>query len=285
MALVISVSAPARADDGVLGRARRVTSVGLEAAGQGQHGHEHAHRARDAEHGHDGGASSAPRRSAGCRRAGWPSSDPPQRVDDLQPHGRQAGQEPGQQAHRRARPRPGRERAGATGRSRQHAARGSPWAVTSLASARPSAPPSAAMSSDSASTRPSTKRSEKPTVLSTASSPVRSRTAMAMVLPVTSSRVKNTTAPIARIRNSMLPICFTNDAAKAVSVWVRVSEAEFANSASMALATAERRRPGRSTRTTYQPTIPCQYARRLLVEVLVLEPELAESSSSGRVPR
>ena len=114
-------------------------------------------------------------------------------------------------------------------------------------------------SSDSAITRTSTTRSPKPTVLSTASSPVRSRTEMAMVLPVTSSSVKNTTMPMARIRNSMFPICFTNEAMKAASVWVRVSQAEFANPSSMALrhldAVRARARCGRCTsRRSSAPT-------------------------------
>ena len=55
----------------------------------------------------------------------------------------------------------------------------------------------------------------------------------------------------------MLPICFMKEAAKADSVCVRVSEAEFANSWSMAVAT-RRASPGSCTRTTYQPTMPCQ---------------------------
>ena len=80
---------------------------------------------------------------------------------------------------------------------------------------------------------------------------------MAMVFPVTRRRVKKTTEPMAMMRNSMLPICFMKDAAKADSVWVRVSEVELANSWSIALATP-RAAAGSSTRTTYQPTIPCQ---------------------------
>ena len=50
------------------------------------------------------------------------------------------------------------------------------------------------------STRASTDASVKPSVFSTASSPVRSRTEMAMVLPVTSSSVKNTTLPMASMQ-------------------------------------------------------------------------------------
>ena len=60
-----------------------------------------------------------------------------------------------------------------------------------------------------------------------ANSPVRSRTEIAMVLPVTRSRVKKTTLPITRIRNSMLPNCFTQPAAKADSVSVFVSYGEL----------------------------------------------------------
>ena len=92
---------------------------------------------------------------------------------------------------------------------------------------------------------------------SVASSLVRSRTAMAIVLPVTSSSVKKTIDPIARIRNSMLPICCTKAAANDASLWVRVSEAEFANIASIALATCGAW-SGCATRTMYQPTMPFQ---------------------------
>ena len=97
-------------------------------------------------------------------------------------------------------------------------------------------------------------RRAKPTVFSTASSPVRSRTDMAMVLPVTSSRVKNTTPPMAIIRNSMLPICFTNEAMNACSVWVRVSKAELAKPPSMALRHLHGVVPGRRCAPMYQPT-------------------------------
>ena len=73
-----------------------------------------------------------------------------------------------------------------------------------------------------------------------------------MVLPVTSSRVKKTTVPIAPIRNSMFPICSTNEAMKAASDWVRVSQAEFANASSTARATCTLSAPG-AMRTVYQP--------------------------------
>jgi len=49
---------------------------------------------------------------------------------------------------------------------------------------------------DSASTKNNTKRSEKPMAFRTASLTVRSRIEIAMVFPVTRSKVKNTTLPI-----------------------------------------------------------------------------------------
>ena len=67
--------------------------------------------------------------------------------------------------------------------------------------AMPSPPPISEISNDSAMTKNNTKRSENPTAFKTASSPVRSRTAMAMVLPVISSKVKKTTLPMVMIRN------------------------------------------------------------------------------------
>ena len=90
---------------------------------------------------------------------------------------------------------------------------------------------------------------------STASSRVRSRTAMAMVLPVTRSRVKNTTLPTLIIRSWMLPICLTKPAAKAFSVSVRVSNGELAKRSSMALAMPVAS-SGLPMGTVYQPTIP-----------------------------
>src|SRR5271170_1188551 len=81
--------------------------------------------------------------------------------------------------------------------------------MDTIASSRPITPPMMAIISDSEITNRSTARSEKPMALNTASSPVRSRTEMAMVLPVTRRRVKKTTAPIERIRNWILPNCLT----------------------------------------------------------------------------
>ncbi len=96
---------------------------------------------------------------------------------------------------------------------------------------------------------------------STASSRVRSRTAMAMVLPVTRSSVKNTTLPIVIMSSWMLPICFTKPAAKAFSVSVRVSNGELVNRSSMALATPVAS-SGLAMRTVYQPTMPLRPAVR-----------------------
>ena len=104
-------------------------------------------------------------------------------------------------------------------------------------------------------TSASTKASENPTALSTASSRVRSRTAMAIVLPVTSKSVKNTTLPMLMIRSWILPICLTKDAAKAFSVSVLVSAGEFANCSSIAF-TRRTASSGLAMRTVYQPTAP-----------------------------
>ena len=87
----------------------------------------------------------------------------------------------------------------------------------------PKIPPTSAIASDSASTKKSTERFLNPMALRMPSSPVRSRTEMAMVLPVTSSSVKKTTLPIDRMRNSMFPNCFTQLAANWDSVSVFVS--------------------------------------------------------------
>ena len=131
------------------------------------------------------------------------------------------------------------------------------------------------MSSDSTSTSTSTARSVKPTVFSTASSPVRSRTEMAMVLPVTSSSVKNTTLPMATIRNSMLPICSTKEAMNAYSRWVRVSQAELAKR----LVDGLGHRDGVGARR-HAHRVPAHVAlrprRRLLLQVVPAEPELRE---------
>ena len=88
---------------------------------------------------------------------------------------------------------------------------------------------------------------------STANSPTRSRTEIAIVFPVTSSKVKNTTPPIVKINNSIFPSCFANPAANADSVSVFVSVEELAKPLSMAAAT-ETASSGESSFTTYQPT-------------------------------
>ena len=88
---------------------------------------------------------------------------------------------------------------------------------------RPSNPPISAIVRDSASTKKEDPTVLEPDGLQHGEFAVRSRTEIAMVLPVTSSSVKNTTLPMAMIRNSMLPNCFTQLAAKADSVSVFVS--------------------------------------------------------------
>src|SRR6516162_3592334 len=95
------------------------------------------------------------------------------------------------------------------------------------ASSSPMSPPARHSAKASASTKPSTLPSEKPSVLSTASSGIRSRTLCAMVLPTTSSRVKNTANRIQRTMRPMSPICLTKLTLKSRSVWVLVSSAEF----------------------------------------------------------
>src|SRR6266851_4942384 len=82
------------------------------------------------------------------------------------------------------------------------------------------------MATDSARTKKRTARPEKPMAFRTASSEVRSRTEIAMVLPVTKSSVKKTTLPMVRIKSSMFPNCLTKYAAKADSVSVLVSNDE-----------------------------------------------------------
>ncbi len=78
---------------------------------------------------------------------------------------------------------------------------------------------------------------------------------MAIVLPVTSSSVKNTTLPMLMIRSWILPICLTKEAAKAFSVSVLVSAGEFVNCSSIVL-TRRTASSGLAMRTVYQPTRP-----------------------------
>ncbi len=109
----------------------------------------------------------------------------------------------------------------------------------SAARPRPRAPPRPTSSTDSTITSISTVPSLKPSVLSVASSGMRSRTACAMVLPVSSSRVKNT-APMIEVTimpmsaNCLMKACWNAD-----SVWLLVSWSELAEIASIAWATRE----------------------------------------------
>ena len=127
--------------------------------------------------------------------------------------------------------------------------------IASIARPKPSSPPTKEMITASASTKKRIRRSLKPMALSVPSSLMRSRTEMAMVFPVTSSKVKKTTAPMVRIRNSMLPNCLTHPAANWDSVSVLVSKGELANISSMALPTLGAS-SGLSSLRTYQPTLP-----------------------------
>ena len=86
----------------------------------------------------------------------------------------------------------------------------------------PSAAAEHAQDSASATIRPMTWALEKPSVLSTAISVRRSRTAMLMVLAVTSRIVKLTARPMLLRSKARLPAMAMKPAAKAcsVSVWV-----------------------------------------------------------------
>jgi len=123
------------------------------------------------------------------------------------------------------------------------------------ASTSPHRPPSDSSRTDSDSTSASTVGLLKPMVLSTASSGMRSRMDCAMVLPVSSSRVKNTAPMMAVTIRPMSPICLAKERWKSRSPWVLVSSAELANSRSMAWATCSAR-SGSLTFTMYQPTVP-----------------------------
>ncbi|KAG1307841.1 hypothetical protein G6F62_015152 [Rhizopus arrhizus] len=117
----------------------------------------------------------------------------------------------------------------------------------------PIRPPRPISSTDSTITRVSTVLSLKPSVFSVASSGTRSRTACAMVLPVSSSRVKNTAPMIEVTIMPMSANCLTKACWNADSVWVLVSWSELAEIASMACATREEW-SGLSSVTVYQLT-------------------------------
>ena len=110
-------------------------------------------------------------------------------------------------------------------------------APNTVARPMPTSPPNRHSAPASASTKPSTLASEKPSVLSTASSGTRSRTLCAIVLPTTSSRVKNTANRIQRTIMPMSPICLRKPTLKSFSVCVLVSSGEFSNLASIVSAT------------------------------------------------
>src|SRR6202790_3344693 len=178
-------------------------------------------------------------------------SDPPERVNNTQTHGSDTRQQSAGRSDQQG-------DTELTDKSKGGKSPFSPAPTTGIASTakpRPSSPPIRAITSDSARTKKSTKRSVNPIAFSTASSPVRSRTEIAMVLPVTSSKVKKTTLPMVRIRNSMFPSCLAKPAWNADSVSVLVSVEEFANPVSIALATRTAL-SGLSSFRTYQPIEP-----------------------------
>src|SRR5690606_33192664 len=186
-------------------------------------------------------------------------SAPGQRIDDIQAHRAHGRQRTDQQPDRRHQAQA--QRPAAPADRRQMIA--PPLAVPTIgpstaASPSPSTPPSTTSSTDSASTIASTLRLVKPMVLSTASSEVRSRTAWAMVLPVSSSRVKNTAPMIEPTIRPISAICLSWAAIAACSFMVRVSCGEFIDSASIALAAASLRFTS-DTRLMYQPTVSSTY--------------------------
>ena len=85
------------------------------------------------------------------------------------------------------------------------------------ATPRPNAPPTIAISVDSSSTILRIRPSPNPSVLSTASSLVRSRTACAIVLPVTSRMVKSAMPTIPIMILPMSPTCLAQSETNAFS--------------------------------------------------------------------
>jgi hypothetical protein len=126
---------------------------------------------------------------------------------------------------------------------------------TMLARPSPTQPPMKSSSTASASTMASTLWPEKPSVFNTAISLVRSRTACIMVLPASSSSVKNTAPMMDVTMRLMSASCFIHAAVAACSVSVRVSWSELAEIASMALAMRSAWLTS-LTRVTYHPTWP-----------------------------
>ena len=108
-----------------------------------------------------------------------------------------------------------------------------------------------AISVDSSSTILRMRPSPKPSVFSTASSLVRSRTACAIVLPVT-SRMVNIAMPTIHIMIlPMSPTCLAQSETNAFSVLVLVSDGELANIASI-FAAISGARSGSAIVNTYQ---------------------------------
>ena len=121
--------------------------------------------------------------------------DSPQRANHTHSHSADSGQKAAQQTHeerrRHAQHQDGRRKKQRGQHSVERATQDGD-SITGQAE-DPSVHPQAQSPEIPPSTKKSTARSEKPMAFSTASSAVRSRTEMAIVLPVTSSSVKNTT--------------------------------------------------------------------------------------------
>src|SRR5690242_6366813 len=264
-----------------------------EAAGEREHCHENAHSARDTENGHDRGRPTRPdaaeivrdrhRSDKGRQQACKDSANDNQ--DEQQRHN---GQDRDQYAANQFCRHPHTLRSASTTRMRIAPKPGRIAAATPTASAartpititcgvirrdgsRPAIArlrtgtaakaskspthPIMAITRDSPRMKPRMVRSENPIAFRTASSGVRSRTEIAMVLPVTSNSVKNTTVPIVTIRNLIFPNCLTQLAAKADSVCVLVSSGAFINMSSIVLA-MRGASSGLSICRVYQPIWP-----------------------------
>ncbi len=157
-------------------------------------------------------------------------SAPGQRVDDGEARsraapaaGRRRGSGP------RSRPRPTSQTWPSTAIGRLPPRRAGDGDAERRREARPSSPPMTHSAAASASTKPSTLPLLKPSVFRIASSGMRSRTLCAIVLPTTSSSVKNTANRIQRTIRPMSPICLKKPMLKSFSVWVLVSSGEFSN--------------------------------------------------------
>ena len=195
-----------------------------------------AHRAGDAQHGHDGGGPARADAKHVVERGGSPSH-PPQRVHDAAAAWRsRPGMQPAARPTTKASTAPARMPAREV-EDGQDPPGGIAAQVMALAG-RARAPAHQGRERGLGETSRSTKPSPKPSAFRTATSAVRSRTAMAMVFPVTSSSVENTTQPMAASRNWMFPICLTNLRRRPSRSACASPRSSSRSGASMALATS-----------------------------------------------